>query len=171
MVIPLDEDTGDVAIGSDTFTRFFHEHYDRLGRALYLVTGDAAESEDVAQEAMVRVYERWDRVSALDSPVGYLYRTALNLHRSRLRRTAVRLKRRPIPQPPDPLDAANDRDEIGHLLAALPGGQREALILVEWLGMSAEEAGHVLDIEPVSVRARISRAKTALRAGSESRHA
>jgi DNA-directed RNA polymerase specialized sigma24 family protein len=48
-------------------------------------------------------------------------------------------------------------------LAALPSGQREALVLVEWLGMSTEDAGAVLGIEPVSVRVRVSRAKTALR--------
>jgi len=31
--------------------------------AIYLMTGDRVEAEDIAQEAMVRVYERWDRVS------------------------------------------------------------------------------------------------------------
>ena len=45
----------------------------------------------------------------------------------------------------------------------LSHSQRQALVLVELLGMSAEEAGRVLRIEPVSVRVRLSRARTLLR--------
>src|SRR6266571_4261436 len=71
------------------FHRFFEAEHRRLTTALYLITGDPSEAEELSQEALVRVYERWDRVRRMDSPTGYLYRTALNLHRSRLRRLAV----------------------------------------------------------------------------------
>jgi RNA polymerase sigma-70 factor (ECF subfamily) len=146
------------------FESFFEAEYPRLARALYLMTGDRAEAEELAQEAMVRVYERWDRIRRMSSPTGYLYRTALNLNRSRLRRLAVRARRLVAPgQPPDPASAAEARDELGRALASLPEGQREALVLVEWLGLDAEEAGRVLGIEPVTVRVRISRARASLR--------
>jgi RNA polymerase sigma-70 factor, ECF subfamily len=154
------------------FEPFFEREYPRLARALYLVTGDRAEAEDLAQEAMVRVYERWEHVRNTDSPAGYLYRTALNLHRSRLRRLAVRARRavglRPDP-PADPALEAEVRDEVDRALAALPDGQREAVVLVEWVGLSAEEAGRVLGIEPVSVRVRLSRARATLRTAMEDR--
>jgi RNA polymerase sigma factor (sigma-70 family) len=145
-----------------TFERFFAEEYERLGRALFLLTGEAAEAEELAQEAMVRVLERWDRVAGMASPTGYLYRTALNLHRSAmrgLRRSRVSREARR----PDPIGVVDDRDELGRALAALPTEQRAALILVEWLGLSATEAAPILGIEPVSVRVRITRAKRALR--------
>ncbi len=48
-------------------------------------------------------------------------------------------------------------------LLALPAGQRAALVLVEWLGMTGEEAGRVLGLKAGSVRARLHRARTALR--------
>jgi RNA polymerase sigma-70 factor (ECF subfamily) len=151
-----------------SFDRFFAEEYQRLARALFIVVGDPVEAEDLAQEAMVRVYERWDRVGALESPTGYVYRTGLNLHRSRSRRRALGRKRRQRPeQRPDPLDAADDRDELTRLLATLPVSQREALALVEWLGMSAEDAARTLGIAQVSVRVRLSRAKATLRAENE----
>ena len=35
------------------------------------------------KEAFLRVWERWDRVCTLDDIVGYLFKTAMNLHRSR----------------------------------------------------------------------------------------
>jgi RNA polymerase sigma factor (sigma-70 family) len=72
-----------------SFEGFFEEHYERLLRVMYLSTGDRHEAEDLAQDAFVRVYERWDRVRGMERPDGYLYRTALNLRRSRLRRLAV----------------------------------------------------------------------------------
>ena len=149
----------------ETFEGFFEAEYARLARALYLVTGDPSEAEDVAQEAMVRVYERWDQVRAADSPTGYLYSTAMNLYRSRMRRLAVRA-RRVVGGPagaPDPADAAAAADEVGRALAALPASQRAAVVLVEWLGLDDAEAGRILGIEPVSVRVRLSRARATLR--------
>jgi RNA polymerase sigma-70 factor (ECF subfamily) len=149
-----------------SFERFFADENEQLGRALYLLTGDTAEAEELAQESMVRVLERWERVARMASPTGYLYRTALNLHRSRIRRL-----RRAVGGRGDrhrnPIDTVDDRDELGRALAALPADQRAALILVEWLGLPAAEAAPILGIEPVSVRVRITRAKRALRDGRE----
>src|SRR5207247_4027686 len=68
------------------FDDFFADEYPRLGRALYLLTGDREEAEDLAQELMARAYERWDRIQTMASPAGYVYRVATNLHRRRWRR-------------------------------------------------------------------------------------
>jgi RNA polymerase sigma-70 factor (ECF subfamily) len=146
------------------FRDFFQSEYQRLGRALYVLTGDRAEAEELTQEAMVRVYEHWGRVGAMESPTGYLYRTALNLHRSKLRRLGA-LARKPLRAvlATDLLAEVECRDELGRLLETLPLAQRQALVLVELLGLSAEEAGRVLKIEPVSVRVRLSRARSQLR--------
>jgi RNA polymerase sigma-70 factor (ECF subfamily) len=153
------------APGLSGFEAFFEHNYVRLARALYLLTGDAAEAEDEAQEAMVRVYERWDRVSTMASPEGYLFRTAMNLNRSWRRR--LRSERRRFVDAPrvrEPHETAEAGDQLARALASLPPAQRRALILVEWLGMTDQEAGDALGIRPVSVRVRISRAKSALRA-------
>ena len=161
---PLGTTEAGAVAPEDAFARFYEEHYGRLARAVYLLTRDPYEADDVAQEAMVRTLEKWDRVSRMDSPVGYLYRTALNLRRSRLRRLAVRTRRsfsRAVET--DPAVGAAARDEISRALSALPATQREALVLVEWVGLGPEEAGRALGIEPVSVRVRLSRARAALR--------
>lgn len=152
------------SVASLSFEEFFQAEHVRLARALYLLTGSAAEADELTQEAMVRVYERWERVRQMDSPQGYLFRTALNLHRSRLRWVAS--KARQIVQAttsPDPAEVVESRDSLSRALASLPTGQRETLVLVEWLGMGQEEAATVLGIKPGSVRARLSRAKADLR--------
>jgi RNA polymerase sigma-70 factor (ECF subfamily) len=100
----------------------------------------------------------------MDSPAGYAYRTALNLQRKRIRRLAVRAKRRFVAvRVEDFGPEAEERHDVRRALAALPQGQREALILVDWLDMDAQEAAAVLGIKPASVRVRLHRARSSLR--------
>ncbi len=158
---------GESGSGPD-FRDFFEAEYRRLAKALFLITGDPLEADELAQESMVRVFERWDRVSRMEAPVGYLYRTALNLHRSGLRRLASSARRVLRPSlATDPLGSVETRDEIARLLSGLPRGQREALVLVHWLGMDAQEAGGVLGIDPATVRVQVSRGRGALRKTQE----
>src|SRR3990172_5528462 len=76
-----------------SFETFFETERIRLYRVLFAITGSRQEAEDIAQEAFLRVWERWDRVAALDEPVGYLHRTAMNVFRDRRRRLVLRPKR------------------------------------------------------------------------------
>ena len=98
------------------FQEFFETHYRRLAKALFLLTGDPVESDELAQEVLVRAFERWDQVRVMDSPVGYLYQTALNLNRSRLRRLASRARHAwsvSEATEPDPLTGVEIRHDGG----------------------------------------------------------
>ena len=149
---------------ASTFEDFFLAEHERLFQALCLLTGDRHEADDLAQEALLRAYERWDRVGAMDSPAGYVYRTALNLHRSRLRALVVRARRVFAAVPNEDLSGSVAAShDVRRALARLPRGQREALILVEWLGLASEEAGRVLRIDAASVRGRLHRGRASLR--------
>lgn len=151
----------------EDFERFFAAERGRLARACLLLTGNMADAEDLAQEALSRVLERWTEVVRMASPVGYLYRTALNLNRKRLRRLAVAARRIVDREDRDEMVAADERLDLLRAVASIPRPQREALVLIEWLGYSAEEAGSLLGIEAVSVRARLHRARTSLRRALE----
>jgi RNA polymerase sigma factor (sigma-70 family) len=155
--------TRDVTTDDVGFGAFFAERNDRLVRACLLLTGSATEGEELAQEAMARVYERWDRVSVMDDPEGYLYRTALNVHKNALKRLAVAARRQVSRHPSDDAELTDRRLDLLRAVRSLPRAQREALVLVEWLGYSAEEAGRLLGIEPASVRGRLHRAREGLR--------
>lgn len=149
--------------GDLDFESFFGGQYPMLVGALYLLTGDQAEAEDLAQEALARAYERWDRVREMDSPGGYVYRTAVNLNRKRARRAAIGMRLRLQQSSPDPVAYVESRRDVMKALADLPVGQREALVLTEWLDLTADEAGAILGIEGASVRSRVHRAKRVLR--------
>lgn len=147
-----------------SFEQFFSSTYVRLVRALYLLTGTIAEAEDLAQEAMARVYERWERVRRMESPEGYAFRTAFNLNRRRALRQAFARRFAVHPEASDdPAALAEVRTDVMRALLALPTGQRQALVLAELLGMAPVEVARVLRIPPGSARMRLHRARASFR--------
>jgi RNA polymerase sigma factor (sigma-70 family) len=148
----------------DSFVSFFEAEYDGLYRTMLLMAGSRSEADELAQETMARVYERWDRVSEMGSPAGFAYTIAFNLNRRRLRH--LRLRRRQITDEREPTSTADVIDakrDVRAALLRLPLPLREALVLTGWLDLSAEESGLILGIEGVSVRGRLYRARQLLR--------
>jgi RNA polymerase sigma-70 factor (ECF subfamily) len=144
------------------FNTFFEAEYERLFQAMYLMCRNKSDAEDLAQEAMARAFERWDRVLAVQSPIGYVFQIAFNLHRSWLRRAERGLRSGRVGTS-TAHNVGQARLEVLEALASLPRSQREALVLMEWLGFSADEAGEILGIDSSSVRGRVHRARNSLR--------
>ena len=167
-----------VAIGESsaqagtTFEAFFDLEHERLLRALYLVVGDRQEAEDLTQDAFVKVLERWDAVQWMDSPTGYLYRTAMNSFRTRYRR-ALMVVRRVAMLTPRQRNAFEDVEmtaDVREALRALTARQRAAIVLTELLGYGAEEAGSIMGIEPSTVRALTTQARARMRTSLGGNH-
>jgi RNA polymerase sigma-70 factor (ECF subfamily) len=154
-----------------SFEGFFEEQHERLFRALWLLTRNRQEAEEVMQDAFLRLWERWDKVIGGPDPVGYLYRTAMNVWRSRLRRAAV-AARRVIHhiQGDDEIAEVEERDAVVRALAPLPPRQRAAIVLIDVLDLSSERAGEALGIKPVTVRVLATRARATLAKEMEERH-
>jgi len=151
-----------------TFEAFFEAERDGLFGALVLITGDQHEAEELAQDAFLAVWERWDRVGAMDNPAGYLYRTAMNIFRKRRRRAALAVRRAVgLIHAEDAFAAADARQVVARALAGLSRRQRAALVLTELLGFTSEEAGRVLGIKPVTVRVLASQGRAAMKQSME----
>src|SRR6266581_3872558 len=91
--VPLSEGARLDASDRMGFEDLFASEHERLFRALYLITGSAQESEELMQDAFLKVWERWDRISLYENPGGYLYRVAINGAWSRYRRAALAARR------------------------------------------------------------------------------
>ena len=138
--------------------------YVRLFKALYFVTGSREEAEDLAQEAFLKLRERWDRIDTIRDPTGYLFRVALNGFRMRRRRATMAIRRQPAP--PEQRDGyveAEMREDVRRLLLAVTPRQRAALLLVDQLGYPAEQAASILRIRPSTVRNLVSQGRKTLR--------
>ena len=146
------------------FEDFFDEHKGGLFAALCLLTRNRHEAEELAQEAFVRVLERWDRVGLMDDPRAYLYRTAMNAFRSRYRRAVLASKRSMRLTPvDDDFAQIDEQDAAVRALAGLSPRQRAAVVLTDLLGFPSEEAARMLGIRASTLRMHASRAHAALK--------
>ena len=144
-----------------TFEDLFAEQHERLYRALYLITGNTHEAEELMQDAFIQVLERWGHI---DNPPAYLYRTALNATRNRFRRLKVAARRTLTGgEPEDPFAAADLRDQMTRALRGLPERQRAALVLTDLLDYKSEEAAGILRVTPATVRSLASQGRAAMR--------
>ena len=118
---------------------FFERMGSRLIGSLVLVSGDRTLAEECAQEAFARAFERWDRVRTFESPDAWVYRTAVNLARSSIRRAAMERRnqhRLITPAPlPDSATAIAVRDAVGHL----PPRQRAVIVARFYLGLDVAQ--------------------------------
>lgn len=137
------------------------------------LVGNAAEAEELAQEAFVRLWQRRDRFRAGAEFRPWMLSLALNLARNRLRWW----RRRPLvaleewtPLPPaetvdgaGALEARERAEAVRAAVAALPLEQREALVLFEYEGLAQAEIAVIADTTPKAVERRLERARAALR--------
>lgn len=130
---------------------------------LTVLGGNRADAEDVAQEAFVRMLERWPRIAAYDDPRAWLRQVATRLLISRARRRTV--ARLALPR----LGAATtteaptaDRVDLAAALATLPIGSRAVVLLHHVHDMPVEEIAELLRIPVGTVKSRLSRARAAL---------
>jgi RNA polymerase sigma factor (sigma-70 family) len=159
-----EHDSLEVGASTHGFEEFVEAEHARLYRALFLMTGGRQETEELMQDAFLRVWERWDRVGAMNDPTGYLFRTAMNLWRNRLRRAGLALRAAVQFAPSeDPFVAVEDQDAVFRALRKLTRNQRAAIVTTSLLGYSSEEAGSLLGMSGPTVRMHASRGRAALR--------
>jgi RNA polymerase sigma-70 factor, ECF subfamily len=162
---------GELMAVEHAFEDFFELEQERLLRLLWMVTGSLQEAEDIVQEAFLRVWERWHKVSVMESPTGYLHHAAMNIFRNRYRRTKLALRKAVGDEPPvDAFGSAEDRISVSSALGRLTPKQRAALVLTDLLGYPADEAGQMLGIRGSTVRSLSSTARATLRDAKEFAH-
>ncbi len=132
--------------------------YPRLARSLASYCGDPALGADLAQEALARAWERWDRVSTMDAPAMWVYRTGLNLARSQARRRASDGRSPRVWQLPESAvdhDAERWADVIAvrEAIAMLPDRQRAAVVLRYQADLSIDDTAGVMGCATGTVKA------------------
>ena len=128
----------------ETFDAWYGREHDRMIATLALSTGDIELAVEGVDEACSRALERWKRISAMESPTGWVYRVAINHARRVARRRGMeqRVFRKQVPMPDLPAPAG----EIWKLVASLSVRQRQVVMLRHVAEMSENEIGTVLGI-------------------------
>lgn len=154
------------ALASRELARRFLPRILAYGRRML---GDAAEAEDVAQEAMVRLWKiapDWRSGEAQVST--WLWRVVANLCTDRLRkRRGIGLDEAPEPEDGAPsvlqqMLAVNRAQALEQALAALPERQRQAVVLRHLEGLGNPEIAAIMQIGVEAVESLTARGKRAL---------
>jgi len=150
-----------------TFEEFTGTRLPALLRFAAVLTGDRAIAEDVAQEALIRAYARWDRIGAMDRPDLYVRKMVLNEFLSWRRRSWRQIPAgdavaRDAAEPDHALGHA-ERDALLAEVAKLPARQRAVIVLRYYEGCADAEIAGLLGCRPATVRAYAARALAALR--------
>jgi RNA polymerase sigma-70 factor (ECF subfamily) len=171
--------------GSDeAFDEFVHSFRSRLAHYTWLMCGQREDAEEVAQETLIRVFERLDQLREPSHLKAWVFRIARNECLMKRRKSvfapAVELSLDDLK--PDPLDnrrgieiadwtALPDdlllhselRDVLTNGIRALPEIYRSVVLLRDVEELSTEEAAEILEVSADTIKTRLHRGRLALR--------
>jgi RNA polymerase sigma-70 factor (ECF subfamily) len=157
-----------------TWDAIVREHSARVYRLAYRLTGNRHDAEDLTQETFVRVFRSLSSYTP-GTFEGWLHRITTNLFLDQVRRKQrIRMEAmgdddglypaRPDAQPERGYEHANLDHDVQRALDALSPEYRAAVVLCDLEGLSYEEIAVTLGIKLGTVRSRIHRARSQLRA-------
>lgn len=144
----------------------YSAHYRRLVAALYGLTGDYSDAQDLVQEAYARALARPRQFLDVADPEAWLRTVAINLARTRFRRrrlfdTLVRTGR--VARPPDSVPGLDpNRVALITALQQLSRPTRETIVLHHLADLSVHEVAETLGVPVGTVKARLSRGRAML---------
>jgi RNA polymerase sigma-70 factor (sigma-E family) len=152
--------------GNEEFLTFFASEFRALRRLGFLLTGDWAQAEELAQEAMVRTFAAWEQVRHYQQPAAFARKVLLNRHRSLLRRAVVEARHALRAARDEAQQPAFSGEElvVWQALRQLPTRQCHAIVLRFCLDLSEAEVARQLGMPAGTVKSLVHRGLQRLRA-------
>ena len=158
----------------DAFRLLVRRFQDRIFRWALGTTGDRDDADDVTQQVLLKVYRHLGALREGGHLRTWLFRvtqnTALELHRTRGRRSAALDRElmltpgeRIALEPVDRVDLDRTMTLVQYYFQELPDRQRLIFDLVDLQGFTPAEIAEMLDMEQVTVRANLCKARRAIR--------
>ncbi len=143
------------------FADFYADAHPRLVAAVTGFCGDPEIGRDAADEAMVRAFERWERVGRMESPAGWVMATGMNQARRILRRRSRldALLRRSRP----PAAVEGPAAEVWQIVGDLPERQRQAIVLRHLADLTEPDIAAAMGVTRGTVSSTLRAAHAALR--------
>jgi RNA polymerase sigma-70 factor (sigma-E family) len=145
-------------------------HWNQLVRLSVLLVHDQGMAEEIVQDALVAVHQKWDRLTDHQKALAYLRQAVVNRSRSALRHRGVVSRYLARQQGPDVAPGADQpvlgdsrRQLVLDALQQLPRRQREVLALRYYLDLSEAEIADALGISRGAVKSHASRGAATLR--------
>ncbi|MEV7027117.1 SigE family RNA polymerase sigma factor [Kitasatospora sp. NPDC093558] len=146
---------------SAEFHDFFERHHAELARFAHLLTGETDAADDLAADALIALWQRWDRLRAADHPLAYARGVVANMARARIR-SAIRERRRVLlfwtrsPEKTEGPDVAAVLD-VRAALDRLPFRKRACVVLRHAFDLSEKDTAAALGISVGTVKSQTSK--------------
>lgn len=151
------------------------QHFARIHRAALVMCGNPWDADDLAQETFLVLARDRARFQGRSSLYTWLYGILLNLERRERRRAGLKRRKlrvvwdnepdgeRTTPAAETSLEVAEWKRSVWSVVAQLPDGQRQALVLRYSEHLSYDEIAVVLECPVGTVKSRIFNALASLR--------
>ncbi|MEN8235697.1 MAG: SigE family RNA polymerase sigma factor [Actinomycetota bacterium] len=151
----------------EDFDVFFERERKKMIGLAYALSGSGIAAEDLAQEAFVAAYRRWDVVAALDQPEGWVRKVVANNSWSWLRRRKAESRAvvKAVARggwPTQPSDLPSDSEELWCEVRKLPRRQAQCVALYYVLDLTMPEIAETLGCSKATVNTHLRRAKETL---------
>ncbi|MCP4304106.1 MAG: SigE family RNA polymerase sigma factor [bacterium] len=152
-----------LAVAED-FESFYQRQYPRAVGLAYALAGKRHLAEEIAQDAFIAGYRRWDRISRYERPELWLRRVVVNRSTSVLRRRMTEVKAIPrlraASESMPPLEP--NSDAVWDSVRDLPRRQAQTVALFYLEDLPIEQIADILECSPGSVKTHLRRARERL---------
>jgi len=161
---------------SDAFASLYHAHKARVYSACLRLTNNAAEADDLTQDAFVQAFRKLSLFRGDSALSTWLYRIAVNTVLMRFRKKALRqvsldepyyrdarVDRREYGSKDARLAGSIDRLALIRAIGKLPAGYRTIFLLHEVEGYDHEEIAELLDCSVGTSKSQLHKAKMRIR--------
>lgn len=161
-------DTVTRSADAPSFEDYAASAWPSLYRYAYLLAGNHADAEDIAQQTLLKAYRSWSRVESSDSPTAYLRQILTNTYLSERRPKGRRLELL-TDAPPEssahvPVGGPEERMALWPHVKSLPPRQRAVIVLRYYEDLSEQEIAEVLGCSRGNVKSTAHHALKSLRA-------
>ena len=157
------------AEATSTYEEYVAARWTALYRTAYLLSGNHADAEDLAQTTLVKAYLSWSKVAAAASPDAYVRRILTNAFVSSRRPLRV-TRERLVDTTPDtvlPASIPDDRLVLWPHVVDLPPRQRAVIVLRYYEDLSEQQIADALGCSTGTVKSTASDALKTLRSRVE----
>ena len=153
-----------VVSGLLSFDGFFASEFEAVAGLAYALSGSRAGAEDLAQEAFIAAYRRWDEIGRYENPGGWVRRVVANRSVSVVRRRVAEAKAMAkISQPLHRLpELTSEADDVWRAVRRLPNRQAQVIALFYLEDLPLDDIAAILDLSVETVRTHLRRARKKL---------
>jgi RNA polymerase sigma factor (sigma-70 family) len=157
------------------FTIWLRERQIALLRAARAICFDTQNAEDVLQEALADVFQKWSKIKEYENPEAYVIRVMVSKHGDLRRKWGRKRAEKEVSwelaenvlQIADQSDDVVQRLLVQSALKSLTGLQRAVLVLVYEHGLVLREVAEILEIPIGTAASHLARGKAAVAAHLE----